>query len=110
MNKLRSGILVQLYVACTAIPCQILVDLAYEAAETLINCFHKHIKFLVHKSLRFALFFAAGIHSHIVLCGHESVFITIIIRLILKFFLAIPAQKREESSIPPAVYVGFNRL
>ena len=30
--------------------------------------------------------------------------------LILKFFLAIPAQKREESSIPPAVYVGFNRL
>ena len=33
MNELRSGILVQFYVARTAIPCQILVDLAYEAAE-----------------------------------------------------------------------------
>ena len=33
MNELSSGILVQLYVACTAVPCQILVDLAYEAAE-----------------------------------------------------------------------------
>lgn len=51
------------------------------------------LNFSVHKFLRYAFFFAMGIHTSY--CALQTKFVFIIIRLILKFYLSILAPKKR---------------
>ncbi len=62
--------LLQFDTTFTAICRQIFVDLVYKATVIHVDRFHEHIKFLFHKSLRYAFFFVTGIHtSYCAFCG-----------------------------------------